>query len=155
MNIADAALGHMSAGDIDHDECLMNDFSTSPQRFHRQFQEIVMQIEEEFSVIQQQEFKIQHKQATLLEVFCSPNSELTQQVRNQRKDAYRMSLDQADLSTQNGRQVLFKHVMMYNPRTYGSAPRVALGAHGVTSTPIDRLRALTWSSNSAKSCFTN
>jgi hypothetical protein len=122
VNIADAALGHMSAGDIDHDECLMNDFSTSPQRFHRQFQEIVMQIEEEFSVIQQQEFKIQHKQATLLEVFCSPNSELTQQVRNQGKDAYRMSLDQADLSTQNGRQVLFKHVMMYRPKNIWISP---------------------------------
>lgn len=122
MNQVDAAMGHLNAGDIDYDECFMHDFSTAPQMFQRQFQEMIIQLEGEFDKVQQQKFRIKHPQITLMEVFCSSNSELTQQVRNLGKGAQRMSLDQADLSTQEGRQKLFEQVLMYRPKNIWFSP---------------------------------
>ena len=77
-----------------------------------------------------------------MEVFCSPDSELTRQMQNLGKAAQRISLDQADLSTVEGRQFLFQRVLMYKPKNIWYSPTVVLGVHGAILMPADRWKVL-------------
>lgn len=65
--------------------------------------------------IQEQTHKI-HKSIQLLEVFCSPDSELTNQTQNLGFQAIRHGMDQGDLSTADGRKTLFQKVVIFEPK---------------------------------------
>ena len=72
MSPDDVAKGHRIAGDMDCDDCYFNEFSASPQKYHQKFQQLIIQLEDEFSNVQQQKLKVNHQQISLMEVFCSP-----------------------------------------------------------------------------------
>ena len=58
----------------------------------------------------------------LLEVFCHEHSELTKQVRNLGGKAVRIGKAQGDLSTSEGRAVLFESVFMERPKHIWYSP---------------------------------
>ena len=58
----------------------------------------------------------------LFEVFCGPQSQLTSQAMALGMREYRFGYDQADLSTREGRWVLFEQLVMHSPRHLWFAP---------------------------------
>ena len=62
------------------------------------------------------------KPFVLGEVFCSPESPLTQQILNLGGQAFRHGLKEGDLSTSEGRAVLFKRLCQHTPKHLWYSP---------------------------------
>ena len=115
------ANGHCTAGDMDHEDCTACNFTTQPHTFQVQFHQLVNELENELHQINMNTTKKSSK-IKLLDVFCSPTSELTQQVNNLGHKAQRISLDLADLATVEGRHTLFRHLLSSEPESIWFSP---------------------------------
>ena len=114
----------LHAGDIDA-EVMMQ--STENTRFKHsdkesfKFWSLVKQIESELQACVSS-IPSKERSCDLFEVFCGPQSQLTSQAIALGMRAYRFGYDQADLSTREGRQVLFEQLVMHSPRHLWFAP---------------------------------
>ena len=70
----------------------------------------------------QNECSPQGGRATLFEVFCNENSKLTEQVKRSGKTARRFGIQQGDLSTVEGRSLLFQQLVCERPRHVWVSP---------------------------------
>ena len=94
---------------------------TQQQKFKVQLQELIKRFEIELLVAQHRNSK-QGKQVHLVEVFCSPNSELTRQTNQLHGSAMRFVLAQGDLATPSGRRQLFETIVTYKPKHVWLSP---------------------------------
>ena len=111
----------LQAGDFDHDFEEINSMQTIPNHFIKQFHQLVKQISKE---LQQSKQKYQsiYQPINLLEVFCSPQSELTKQTNQMGYRAVRFGYNQGDLSTPEGRDQLFKMLLERDPQNIWFSP---------------------------------
>ena len=104
------------------DECDETMYTfTQQQKFKVQLQELVKRFEIELLVAQHRNTR-QGKQVHLVEVFCSPNSELTRQTIQLHGSAMRFGLAQGDLATPSGRRQLFETIVTHKPKHVWLSP---------------------------------
>ena len=112
-----------AAGDIDHDFEEVHHNHTRPNHLKSRFQKLVQCMTQE---LQEVADECQSNPAQpciqLLEVFCSPNSELSKQVQNLGFRSQRHGLSEGDLDTKEGRRTLFKEVITKRPRNIWYSP---------------------------------
>ena len=123
---SDPALGaecHGSLGRRDGDSARFPEWepSTSLTADQKKLMLLISQISHEFEEV------LEHQKSwgprwDVGEVFCGPNSPLTQQVRQQQGRAFRFGYDQGDLSTPEGRKVLFSLIAKHRPKHLWYSP---------------------------------
>ena len=117
-------VSHLSAaGDIDHDFEEVHHNHTRPNHLKSRFQKLVQCMTQELQevAVECQSNPVQSC-IQLLEVFCSPNSELSKQVQNLGFRSQRHGLSEGDLDTKEGRRTLFKEVIAKRPRNIWYSP---------------------------------
>ena len=108
----------LKAGEID-------EFCESiPNGERVRFWKLVSTIETELDEIAKKT-KPMGKSIDLIEVFCSSQSTLTDQITKQGGTAMRFGLDQGDLQTAEGRQILFTQMARHRPKHVWLSPRCA------------------------------
>ena len=93
-------------------------------RERKGYQAAIKKITKEYEGIQDK-YRSQHQRKTpnqLFEVFCGPQSRLTQQVINLGHQARRFALPQTDLMTADGRRELFEQLFMFQPEHLWFSP---------------------------------
>jgi len=96
--------------------------ATQVSQYQKQFQELVQQLSKEFQNAFKQVEPHQGSKLHVLEVFCSPQSELTRQATNMGYRAERFGFQQGDLSTADGRGELFKVIVQKQPQNLWFSP---------------------------------
>ena len=89
--------------------------------FQKQVQKMVQTFRNEFNNIKQIQSTIRCR-LDLLEVMCHSQSELTNQVLRLGGSAVRFGLDQGDLSTKEGRRMLFQTMIKHRPKDLWYSP---------------------------------
>lgn len=93
------------------------------QGFHRKCQNMIHQFQEELqSVIRLHQSSRTHRRIDLLEVMCSSQSSLTDQMQFRGGRAMRFGLAEGDLSNRASRMKLFQWMVMYQPRNLWYSP---------------------------------
>ena len=105
----------MFAGELDPPEELKSNPETDRCR------KLIHQISQELLEVIQNH-KLVHESLDLLEVFCSDQSQLTQQVRNLAGTAERHGLNQGDLMSKDGRRRLFIKLVTCRPEHVWFSP---------------------------------
>lgn len=96
-----------------------SDFQTHAKKIDR----MIHQFSQELASIQNSvPVAKRSRRAELLEVMCAHNSELTKQLNNQGGYAVRHDSNQGDLSTIEGRKVLFTNMVMLRPKNIWYSP---------------------------------
>ena len=105
----------LQAGEIDS-------FCTSePNQERSRFWYLVQKLEKEFEQIQET-INPMGKSYDLFEVFCGPESKLTEQVQNLKGLSKRFGFDQGNLHTTEGRRHLFTEVCRHRPKNVWMSP---------------------------------
>ena len=97
------------------------------QSYTLECKKIIRKMWNELGIVAQQEqlFPKPCKTTDVLEVMCSGNSEITNQVINLGGRATRFGLGEGDLSTSSGRQKLFQRLVRENPKDVWYSPECA------------------------------
>ena len=113
-------LFHAGDGDQDCYDCInQNTTETSDRnRFHR----LVRQLTSELEACERNVKRCSSQPSMLFEVFCSRNSQLTQQCMNLGNKAQRFGIDQGNLHEIEGRRNLFEALVQQEPRNLWYSP---------------------------------
>ena len=98
--------------------------SANEDIFHRVIQNMIRKFQGELEMVIKQEsrFPMKHHCLDLLEVMCSPHSELVAQTQALGGKAQRWSLEDGDLSTVQGRRKLFQVMVRHVPKNLWYSP---------------------------------
>ena len=95
--------------------------STQNNQERTYFFQLVNTMEKELNEIEQN-MKVRGTQVDLIEVFCSDQSSLTEQVLQQGGKAMRFGLSQGNLQKAEGRKILFTAVCRHRPKHVWMSP---------------------------------
>ena len=109
------------AGDVDCEFASGERFG-SHSREKKVFRQLINQYTTEFENIRNSAPRPTRSNLCLMEVFCGSNSQLTRQVLAAGLKAERFGLDQGDLSTREGRSLLFERVCLQQPENLWWSP---------------------------------
>lgn len=96
--------------------------SNNPHNFVTLGKRFIQQFEKEYQQVKSILSSISHRRLDLLEVMCSDQSELVNQVRAQGGRAERFGKTEGDLSQKEARLKLFKTICMYRPKNLWYSP---------------------------------
>lgn len=112
----------LTAGDLSSDCLMLSEDNPVRSQENQVFVQILNKINQEFQGILRSDRQSHHVQSDLLEVFCGEASQLTHQCQQLGFRSYRFGKTQGDLSTSDGRKVLFQHIAVHRPKQVWFAP---------------------------------
>ena len=111
---------HAGDGDQDCHDCIQQSVSETSDR--NRFNKLVRQLTMELEECARKCPDTPKSQSMLFEVFCSRNSQLTQQCVNLGNQAHRFGYDQGNLHEIDGRRNLFEALVQHRPRHLWFSP---------------------------------
>lgn len=84
-------------------------------RERKAYHQCLTQLQQRLDKVKQQHIPRSRNRAKLFEVFCGPNSRLTNQISKMGHHAIRFALPQTDLMTSEGQEELFQQLERYQP----------------------------------------
>ena len=112
----------LTAGDLSSDCLISSEDNPVRSKENQVFGQILDKINQEFRETIRSHHPSHHVQSDLLEVFCGEASQLTHQCQQLGFRSHRFGKTQGDLSTSDGRRVLFQHIADHRPKQVWFAP---------------------------------
>ena len=110
------------AGDIDHDFELCDNHTTTMNHRQAKFNSLVQQFSQELHEVSTMPNIRSEPIVQVMEVLCSPQSELTKQVIQLGYRAVRYGYQEGDVATREGRKGLFRKVVSCQPQHLWYSP---------------------------------
>ena len=118
------------AGDIDHDFEQVHFYDHQINHRQQKFNSLVKQFTLELQEVSLMPNNCPEPVVQVMEVLCSPQSELTKQVNNMGYRAIRFGYQEGDVSTKRGRVALFQKLIACRPRHLWYSPTCGPGVPG-------------------------
>ena len=112
----------LSAGDVSSECMISSEEKIIHSKESETFIRLLQTISQEFQDLKKTHSNNHHVRSDLLEVFCGEASQMTHQCQQLGFRAHRFGKTQGDLSTSDGRRMLFQHVLTHRPKQIWFAP---------------------------------